>query len=114
MTVRQVFYRLVSLGAILKTQAEYKNTVCRLLTDMRRSDDLPFEWITDNTRWMHKGRSFSSLDRALQHTATAYRRSLWDNQGLVAGSQLGYLLFQGHDLTLQLRYQGKQVFSAQR
>src|ERR671918_913973 len=39
---------------------------------------------------------------------------VFSNQGLVAGSQLGYLLLQGQDLTLQLRYQGKQVFSAQR
>jgi len=80
MTVRQVFYQLVSRGAIPKTEAQYSNTVVRLLTEMRRDYELPFKWITDSTRWMRKGRSYSSLDRALQHTATAYRRSLWDNQ----------------------------------
>jgi hypothetical protein len=80
MTVRQVFYRLVSRGVIPKTEAEYKHTVIRLLTDMRLAHELPFQWIADNTRWMRKGTTFSSLDRALQHAATAYRRSLWDNQ----------------------------------
>jgi hypothetical protein len=80
MTVRQVFYRLVSLRAIQKSEAEYKGTVCRLLAEMRRSLQLPFGWIADNTRWMRKQRTFSSLERALHHTASAYRRSYWDNQ----------------------------------
>lgn len=79
MTVRQVFYRLVSQGAIQKTEAAYKGIVYRL-GDMRRSRELLFNWIVDSTRWMRKGQSFSSLERALQHTAAAYRRSLWDNQ----------------------------------
>ncbi len=50
MTVRQVFYRLVSTGVIAKTENEYKRTVCRLLTQMRLDYDLPFGWIADNTR----------------------------------------------------------------
>jgi hypothetical protein len=47
MTVRQVFYQLVSLGAIDKTEVEYKQTVVRLLTEMRRTHELPFVWIAD-------------------------------------------------------------------
>jgi hypothetical protein len=35
MTVRQVFYRLVSQGAIPKTEEAYKQIVVRLLTQMR-------------------------------------------------------------------------------
>jgi hypothetical protein len=53
-TVRQVFYRLVSGGVIEKTEAEYKQTVCRLLTEMRLSGYLSFDSIADNTRWMQK------------------------------------------------------------
>src|SRR4051812_14932616 len=52
MTVRQVFYQLVSRGAISKSEAEYKQTVIRLLTNLRRSGRVPFDWIADNTRWM--------------------------------------------------------------
>ena len=78
MTVRQVFYRLVSQGMIAKTEGEYKSTVVRLLTAMRRSGELPFQWIADNTRWMRKPTSYSSLGQALQRTAQLYRRSLWD------------------------------------
>ncbi len=69
MTVRQVFYRLVSLGVIDKTEAEYKTTVCRLLTDMRRNGELPYQWIADNTRWMRKPKTYSDLEEAVQRTA---------------------------------------------
>lgn len=79
-TVRQVFFRLVSRDAIPKTEAAYKDTVCRLLTETRLSGDLPFEWIVDNTRRMRKVLTFSSPDLALRRTAEVYRRSLWDNQ----------------------------------
>jgi hypothetical protein len=77
MTVRQVFYRLVTLGAIGKSEAEYKTTVVRLLTEMRLAGEIPFGWIADNTRWMRKPRTFSSLANALALTAETYRRSLW-------------------------------------
>jgi hypothetical protein len=80
MTVRQVFYQMVSTGLIEKTEAAYKNTIVRLLTDMRVDGDLPFGWIADNTRWMRKPLTFSSLESAVQRTAEAYRRSVWDEQ----------------------------------
>src|SRR5690606_41670916 len=73
MTVRQVFYRMVSIGAIAKSENEYKNVVCRLLVDMRRSGDLPYGWISDNTRWRRRPRTYSSLQNALEFTARPYR-----------------------------------------
>ena len=80
MTVRQVFYRLVSSGVIPKTEASYKNIVVRLLGIMRREGDLPFRWIADNTRWMRKPSTYSSLEHALDNTIATYRRALWDQQ----------------------------------
>jgi hypothetical protein len=80
MTVRQVFYRAVSAGLVPKTEQAYKNSVGRLLVQMRRAGDLPWEWIADNTRWMRKPSSFSSLEQALENTARFYRRALWDEQ----------------------------------
>ena len=80
MTVRQVFYQLVGLGAISKTETEYKTTVIRLLTDMRLKGELPFSWLADNTRWMRKPRTFDSLEDALQLTAETYRRATFMNQ----------------------------------
>ncbi len=80
MTVRQVFYRMVALGAIAKTDGEYKRTVGRLLLDMRLAGELPFGWIADNTRWMRKPRTYSSWEAALRSTAATYRRALWADQ----------------------------------
>jgi hypothetical protein len=80
MTVRQVSYRMVSMGQIEKTEAEYKGTVCRLLADMRRDGQIPYYWIADNTRWQRRPRTFSSLVQALEHTSATYRRSIWDDQ----------------------------------
>jgi hypothetical protein len=79
MTVRQVFYQMVSRG-LPKTENEYKNTVVRLLTEMRLNGIIPFGWIADNTRWMRKPTTFSDLEAALQNTAQTYRRQLWANQ----------------------------------
>lgn len=80
MTVRQVFYQLVSRVVIAKTEAEYKQTVVRLLTAMRRAGELPFGWVADNTRWMRKPLTYSSLEDMLALTAETYRRALWSDQ----------------------------------
>jgi hypothetical protein len=80
MTVRQVFYRLVSQGVIEKSEKEYKGRVCRLLTEMRLSGTIPFGWIADNTRWMRKPITYSSVKQAFRRTVEHYRRALWDNQ----------------------------------
>ncbi len=61
MSVRQVFYQLTTQGVIEKTESEYKQTVIRLLGEMRLNDDLPFSWIADNSRWMRKPDTHSSL-----------------------------------------------------
>ncbi len=80
MTVRQVFYRAVSSGLIGKTEADYKQTIGRLLVEMRRDGTIPFEWLADNTRWMRKPTSYSSQERMLQITAQTYRRAIWNDQ----------------------------------
>jgi hypothetical protein len=99
MTVRQVFYQLVSLGAIDKTEVEYKQTVVRLLTEMRRTHELPFVWIADNTRWMRKPRTYDSLEDALEITKQTYRRGIWSDQE-------SYVEIWAHQAsTLQLRQQ---------
>lgn len=80
MTVRQVFYRLVSIGVIEKTEREYKGTVVRLLGDMRLEREIPFAWIADHTRWMRKPSTHTGLADLLQSQAQTYRRDLWSDQ----------------------------------
>jgi hypothetical protein len=78
-TVRQVFYALTVRGAIKKEEIEYQRTVVRLLSEMREAAEIPFEWITDNTRLMRKPASFTSLKSCLESTAHFYRRNVWSN-----------------------------------
>jgi hypothetical protein len=77
MTVRQVFYALTVRGAIEKTEAEYKQTVVRLLDEMRWSGEIDWDGISDASRWMHKPRSYDSVEDAIAQTAQFYRRNLW-------------------------------------
>lgn len=79
-TVRHIFYVAVSKGLIAKTEAEYKGTVVRLLTQLRRSGEIPFDWIADNTRWILRTRTYRSREEALSHVAQTYRRNLWDGR----------------------------------
>jgi hypothetical protein len=77
-TVRQVFYALTVKGVIKKIEIEYQRTVCRLLTEMREADLIPFNWIADNTRWQRKPTAYVGLDACLNATAKFYRRDLWE------------------------------------
>jgi len=75
MTVRQVFYQLVVRGAIEKTEEQYQGTVIRLLTDMRLAGELPFHWITDESRRRRITETYDSISEAVVATAKFYRRS---------------------------------------
>jgi hypothetical protein len=81
-TVRHVFYVAVSQGLIAKTEAEYKGTVIRLLTQLRRSGEIPFSSIADNTRWILRSRTYRSREEALFDVARSYRRNLWDGRSV--------------------------------
>jgi len=78
-SVRHVFYRLVGAGLITKDEAQYSSTVVRKLTDLRRDGAIPFQWISDATRWVRRPRAYDSLEEALQDTAKLYRRRLWND-----------------------------------
>lgn len=80
MTVRQVFYQAVSRGLIDKTEAEYKRTIVRLLTQMRKNNELPWHWMADNTRWMRKPNTHDNLATMMERSQELYRRALWNDQ----------------------------------
>jgi hypothetical protein len=77
MTVRQVFYRAVVAGLVEKTELEYQCTVARLLLEMRRTGQIPYSWIADNTRWMRKPKTYTGLADFIERHQQAYRRDLW-------------------------------------
>ena len=79
MTLRQLFYRLVSNGAIGKKETEYKS-LANITKNMRMNKEIPFDWFADNTRWQRKPQTYSSLERGVEIFAQAYRRDIWINQ----------------------------------
>jgi hypothetical protein len=79
-TVRQCFYQAEVRGIIEKTETGYSK-VQRALAEMRRSGDLPYDWIADNTRWQRKPASFDSPKEAVAEVAIFYRKNLWRDAG---------------------------------
>lgn len=78
-TVRGVFYRVVSSGAVEKTEKGY-SAVQRRLLHLRRAGRVPYTSITDGTRLRLKPDSWSSADQMLYDVAASYRRALWADQ----------------------------------
>lgn len=78
-TVRSVFYRVMSLGMVPKTENGYR-LVGRQLLKLRRNEEIPYGWISDGTRYVIHTDSYSSASYALELTAKYYRRNVWINQ----------------------------------
>ena len=79
LSVRGVFYRVMSAGAVEKTEKAYA-AVQREVLKLRRSGILPYEWIADGTRWQVKQPSWDTAQDALDDAVSSYRRSVWRNQ----------------------------------
>ena len=87
-TVRGLFYRVMSRGLVPKTDKADKaagipsgyGIVQRQALKLRRAGDLPYGWITDGSRLRLKPRTFSSAAAALKNTARMYRQDLWIDQ----------------------------------
>lgn len=80
-TLRGVYYRVVSAGAVEKTDAGYQ-VIKRQLLKLRRSGVIPYGDIVDGTRQFTGLRAYDDLDQALDDMAASYRRRLWHDQGV--------------------------------
>jgi len=81
MTVRQVFYALEVAGVVEKSDGGYRQVQQQVLR-MRREGLLPWEFITDGTRWQRKPGSWEAADSAVASLARSYRRDLWQSQNV--------------------------------
>src|SRR5512132_3316690 len=63
-TLRGVYYRVVSAGKIEKTEKAY-GVVGRQLLKLRRAGVVPYSWITDGTRWTFRPTTFTGIDQML-------------------------------------------------
>lgn len=79
MSVRQLFYQLVSRGAVEKTEQAYKR-VCDQAAQMRLDGSLDYRKIVDGHRSRRIVRAFGSLTEALENTSALYRQNAWLDQ----------------------------------
>ncbi len=79
MTVRQVFYQLVSRLVLKNTEQQYKQ-LSRHLTTAREEGIIPDEWIEDRTRRPRDVSMWDGLDDFLSDARYWYRRNVWNTQ----------------------------------
>lgn len=80
MTLRQLYYALVSTGAIPKNEAVY-GKLKRVMRDLREDGTVPWDWLVDHTRSVFQVRTFDGIEGLLADAATLYRRDLMRHQG---------------------------------
>ena len=78
-SVRHLFYRLVGLGVIPKTEKAYRGLVHHLI-NWRRDGAVPWHAFADSTRWHIRTQTFNGIEEALERTRQTYRRDLWSTQ----------------------------------
>jgi hypothetical protein len=76
MTLRQLFYQLVSAGRLSNSQKEYKR-LGGVMTRLREAGDVPFAWLVDHVRATLKPSSWSGLADFGDTVRQAYRKDLW-------------------------------------
>jgi hypothetical protein len=78
MTLRHLFYRLVSNGTLEKTEREYDKLIKDVI-NMRKTGIIAYNLFADGTRWQRKPKTFNGIWQALENTAHFYRKSLWED-----------------------------------
>ncbi len=78
LTLRQLYYLLVSAGTVEKTEGGYRR-VMRQLGNLRHAGEIAWGVVVDNSRSYYGNVSHNGLAAFLEDSAALYRRSLWAN-----------------------------------
>lgn len=81
MTLRQLYYALVSAGSIPKTDAAY-HKLGRVVRDAREEGSIAWDWLVDHVRSVFRARTWDGIEDLLTDTATLYRRDLMRQQSV--------------------------------
>ena len=79
MTLRQLFYRLVSLGMI-PNDRKYYQLMSRLMTTAREDGRCDFEYIADRSRPEYKASVFNDAADYAEAVKRSYRKDYWSTQ----------------------------------
>ena len=78
-TLRGLFYRVVSTGYFPDTDKKYYAKLGNLMSTLRRERWIPYEWIVDNIRSTIKPSSWSGLDDFVDTVSRSYRKDFWSS-----------------------------------
>ena len=79
--VRGAFYLAEVRELVPKTEKGY-DVVQRQLLKLRRAGVIPYGWITDGTRMVHRYSRWDGIGDFAAHAALFYRRDYWANAGV--------------------------------
>ena len=79
MTLRQVYYQLVSKHVIDNKASEYKR-LSAALVKARQQDMIPWQWIEDRVRSPHLVSMWEDLPQFIDTVKSAYRKDIWKDQ----------------------------------
>ena len=79
LTIRQVYYQLVSRDIIPNKQSEY-GKISALVTDARRAGLIDWNAIEDRTRYIRRRNHYASPGEAVRDSAYMYGTDLWSDQ----------------------------------
>lgn len=77
-TVRQVYYQADVRKLVGKSDGDY-DKIQSLLTDLRRSGDVPYEWIIDEGRRVRQPYTVEGIPEALNDTRRQHRKDPWQS-----------------------------------
>jgi hypothetical protein len=79
MTLRQLFYRLVSVPLLANTPGDYSK-LSRILTGARERGEIPYEWIVDRSRQTYSVDAWHDPAAYADSVRISYRRNYWQDQ----------------------------------
>lgn len=79
MTLRQVYYQLVSKHVIENTKSQYQR-LSNALVKARQEGIIPFEWMEDRVRRPRVVSMWQDLPDFIETVRHAYRRDIWNDQ----------------------------------
>jgi hypothetical protein len=77
MTLRGLFYQVVSAGWLPSTDKQHYHALMRIMTVLREAEVVPFAWIVDGVRSTLKPSSWSGLADFAETVRDAYRMDFW-------------------------------------
>jgi hypothetical protein len=78
-SLRGLFYKIVSTGFFPSTDKTYYDRLGRLVTSLRRSGIIRYSWIVDGMRSTLRPSSWSGIGDYLDTVRDAYRKDYWSN-----------------------------------